>query len=327
MKKHSFFRRVALLCCALLFSFLASACDDDGTEAVVNAPGTNTFIGTYLGANRVTAGQTGVLSLTVNAAGTAAGTLQVNAVMPQTVAPIGTYGVNGIVDLNTGGFTLNGNIPPLGGFTIAGSLANGTYTFTFNGQMFPGAIQPSSQGVPNVPGGGGGEVGQLISGGSLTNFMFMGTNGYNGDDPPVDAMSIISGAFGPGQNNESTLTIVLSETTLVNQMADVVSLAITVVDPSGDPIEAGDVFPLSMNDQDAGSVIALSRSVGTDVVEGWSLVQGTTGEVEIVEVTDTSITIDFTFSGVGPNSEIVNNPAMGTFSTSGRLTGNFVAFP
>ncbi len=318
---------------ALMFALVFVGCGDSGDDDLnfggqgLNPANQVPFTGQFLGASNVTANQVGQLSLSVSPAGNATGNLNVGLVNPQTTAPVGNYPVSGDVNLVTGAFTVTGTVPGLGTFTITGNLGTGTYTFTLNGQTFAGVIRPASQGQPNPPNNGGtppGDQGggRLISGGALTNFVFTPANGYNGSNPPVTTNSIISGALGTGQTGQTSLSFVLTEVSVGPPLVTR-TFAITVVDPNGNPIEAGDTFPLASSDGERGAVLALTDSEGTTATGGWSLVAGTTGQVEIVSLDDNSVTINFTFSGLGPNSEINQNPAQGTFDTSGTLRGNF----
>lgn len=291
----------------------------------------NNFVGQFAGAGNVTTNQASTLNLTVANNGTATGTIVVAAVNPQTAATVGTYNVSGTANLSTGTFSVSGTIPPLGTFTIVGTLPNGSntgsYTLTLNGQTFNGTIQASSQGAPNNPGGGNNADDRPISGGSLTNVDFAGDPDYNGTNPPIATDATISGALATGQNGEATLSLILSETNILAQGVSVKTFALTVVDPSGDPIEAGDVFNLATDTASPGAVAAVSTSVGTDVQSGWSLGEFTSATVTIVSLDANSITVDFSFDNLAPNPEVANNPSMGLFDFSGRIVGNFVSVP
>ncbi|MCA9781217.1 MAG: hypothetical protein KC800_31065, partial [Candidatus Eremiobacteraeota bacterium] len=243
----------------------------------------------------------------------------------------GIYSVFGGVNLATGTFSLSGNIPGVGNFSIAGTLPTAgntaSYTVTINGQTFTGVIQPSAQGQPNPPSGGGtgGGNSQLIQGGTLSNFVFTPDNDYNGDNPPIDAESGIAGAVGEGADGSESASIIISDIFLTNPV-QTRTFAISIVVPDGEDLEVGTAYPLA-DANGRGVIIALTDSEGVEAVEGWSLTASTTGSATITALTDESITIEFTFSNVGPNSEITNNPATGTFNTSGTVVGNFATLP
>lgn len=330
-RKPGSLRRLVLLFLTSLFAVTLSACDSTNDNDFVVTPGTLSLAGRYLGASNVSANQASTLDVTVAANGSITGNLTVLApVVPQTINT-GTYPVTGAVNLNTGTFSLSGTIPGLGAFSISGTLPTsgnvGTYTITINGQTFNGVIQPASLGQPNPPSNtnNGGGNSQIIQGGTLSNFMFTPDGNYNGDNPPVDAMSIIGGAVGEGADGSESASIILSEVIGINPSI-VRTFAITIVVPSGENLQVGTTYNLA-DTNGRGTVFALTDSEGVTAVEGWSLTASTTGSATITAMDANSITIDFTFSSVGPNSEIANNPATGTFSTSGTIVGNFATIP
>ena len=301
---------------------------DDFTQT--GSGGGLSLAGRYLGANNLNGSQTSNLDVTVANDGSAKGNLTVNAVTAQTINA-GTYPVTGTVNLTTGTFSFSGTITGLGSFTITGTLpVSGnvaTYQLTINNQTFSGSIQPASLGTPNPPSGGSGTSNsKLISGGTLSNFTFTPGGSYNGANPPVSTSSLISGAVGTGVNGEDSATFALTETSLVNNVARVRSFVVSIVVPAGEDLVVGTTYNLADQNK-RGAVIALSESEGVNVVNGYSLTSGTTGQVTLVALDSNSITIDFTFNNVGPNSEISGNPSQGTFSTSGRIVGNFAKVP
>ena len=331
--QKSSLQRLATTLMMLSVLFFVSACgSSNNDEFVVSNPGNPALVGRYLGANDLSGSQSANLDLTVAADGTATGTWTVvDPVTAQTINP-GIYSVFGGVNLATGTFSVSGNIPGVDNFSIAGTLPTAgntaSYTVTINGQTFTGVIQPSAQGQPNPPGGGGtggGGNSQLIQGGTLSNFVFTPDNDYNGDNPPIDGESGIAGAVGEGADGSESASIVISDIFLTNPV-QTRTFAISIVVPDGEDLEVGTVYPLADNNG-RGVIIALTDSEGVEAVEGWSLTASTTGSATITALTDESITIEFTFSNVGPNSEITNNPATGTFNTSGTVVGNFATLP
>ena len=165
---------------------------------------------------------------------------------------------------------------------------------------------------------------KLISGGTLSNFVFNPSGNYNGDNPPINTSSTISGAVGEGTDGSESASIVFSEVQLTTPIRTR-TFIVTIKVPSGEDLQVGTTYPLATS-SGRGTVIALSESEGTTAVEGWSLIETTTGSATITALDANSITINFEFTNVGPNSEITNNPATGTFSTSGTVTGNFASF-
>lgn len=305
------------------------ACGDsnDLDEFVVNNINNNAgFVGQYSGASTLN-NQNSTLTLATSNNGQAAGSLQVAAVTPQTTFPVGTYPVTGTFNGSTGAFTVTGSIPNVGPFTITGVLPTGSnqgsYTLSIGNETFAGVIQNSSLGTPNPPTNTGGGTSALIQGGSLTNFVFNPDGSYNGDNPPVDAQSTISGAVGDGVDGTESATFVLSEIVLQGQTAFTTTFTVSIVAPQGQDLVTGQTYQLASDANSNGAIIALSSSEGINVTEGWSLVQATTGSAVITARDANSITINFQFNNVGPNSEIAENPAQGTFSTSGTITGNF----
>ena len=330
MTKLKFKLKATLLA---LLSLCIVACGDTSPDTFVNGnsgnlAGAANFIGNFLGANRLAGGQTATLNMNVAQGGAATGNVVVaNApVVTQAIMlPVGSVPFTGNVDPSTGAFSLNGTFPGVGPFTITGVLSvggnAGTYTINVNGTAFQGVVQPASQGTPTLPPVGGGNS-QVISGGTLSNFVFTPAGNFNGDNPPVSGTSIIAGALANGQTGPQSLSLVLTESELAGQTVRLRTFAITIVDQNAD-IQAGTTYPLASGNPPNGAVIALSESVGTNVEEGYSLVNGTTGQVTVTSITPNSVTVDFQFTGVGPNSEVTNNPSTGTFSTSGTITGNF----
>lgn len=321
-----------------VLSLCIVACGDSNNDLFVNsanygANGGANFIGNFLGANRLNNGQTATLNMTVAQGGATTGNFTVTnpPVLAQTLTiPGGTFAFTGNVDPSTGAFSLSGNFPGVGPFTITGVLSaggtQGTYAISINGTAFQGVIQPAALGAPNLPpvGGGSGDL-RAILGGSLSNFVFNPAGGYNGDNPPVALNTTVSGALANNQaNGPQSLSLVLAESQLVGQQIRVKTFAITITDQNND-IAQGAVYQIASGNPPTGAVIAVSESVAgaAGPEKGYSLVAGTTGQVTITSLTANSVTVDFQFDGVGPNSEVQNNPSTGTFSTSGTLTGNF----
>jgi hypothetical protein len=326
-KSFKQYRGVLLLAFSLLFFV---SCGDSSEELVVTNTQNQQF--RYLGANSFDNGQNGTLDFTVFGNGSASGTMQVAAdVNPQTVGTPGTYPVNGTASLASNTFTLSGTIPGLGDFIIVGTLPQGNaqtnYVITFrNNAAFQGVLQSAALGVPAIPGNGGDS--QLISGGTVNNLEFQFSNDYNGDNPPVDTQSVISGAFGEGQDGQQSLTITLSETVAVGPPTQINLLTVTMVDPSGADLVVNQAYPVAVNDTDASSVATLSEVVGADTEKSWvTLGQTTTGTATITALSDTQVTVEFNFDNLQVNSEVADNMATGTFDLIGSITGNFAVTP
>lgn len=316
----------------LVFSlFFFASCGDSGEDFALNNNQNQQF--RYLGANSFNNGQNSTLDFTVFGNGSATGSIQVaNDVNPQTTATPGSYPVSGTASLAGNSFSLSGTIPGFGNFVITGILPQGTnqtaYTITFaNNVAFQGVLQAASLGVPTVPGNGG-DTDRLIQGGTVNNLEFQFSNDYNGDEPPVDSQSVISGAFGEGQDGQQSLTITLSETAAVGPPVQLNLLTVSIIDPSGADLVVNQAYPVSVNDTDAGSIATLSEVVGADTEKSWvTLGQTTTGTATITALSDTQVTVEFNFDNLVVNSEVTNNMATGSFDLIGSVTGNFVATP
>lgn len=328
-------RLATALSVALLALFVVACGNSSDTVSVGTNNGgfgngnQNNFVGSYLGANDLNGGQTSDLSLNVDAGGSATGQLTVNQPTAQTITP-GTYAVGGTVSLTTGTFQLVGEIPGLGSFSIAGTLPTGnnlsTYTITIDGQTYQGNIQNADLGTPNTPNNTPGES-NLISGGTLSNFNFNPDGTYNGVNPPITGQAIISGAVGEGQGGVEAATLVLTETVLQGDIPVIRTFIVSIVVPDGQDLQVGQAYSVADSPDGPGAVIALTEAVGTQANSGWSIIPGTTGQATITALDSNSITVDFDFNTVGPNSEIQNNQAEGIFNTSGLIVGNFAATP
>lgn len=322
------YRGILLLVFSLLFFV---SCGDSSEDFAFNNNQNQQF--RYLGANSFNNGQNGTLDFTVFGNGSASGTFQVvNDINPQTTATPGSYPVSGTASLASNSFSLSGTIPGFGNFIITGILPQGSnqtaYTITFaNNVAFQGVLQSASLGVPSVPGNGGG-TSQLISGGTVNNLEFQFSPEYNGDEPPVDAQSVISGAFGEGADGQQSLTITLSETVAIGPPTQINLLTVSIVDPSGADLVVNQAYPVSVNDTDAGSIATLSEVVGVNTEKGWvTLGQTTTGTATITALSDTQVTVEFNFDNLVVNSEVTNNMATGSFDLIGSITGNFATTP
>lgn len=306
---------------------LTVACGDSGND-FVSTNNTNTgVVGNFLGSATVGNNQASTLNVTSNTNGTIAGNFLINAPTPQAIAA-GTYPVSGTVDLSTGAFTVTGTIPGIGNFTITGTLPSGnnqgSYQVTLNNQTFQGTIQNSSLGQPTAPNNNNNNGNSsVIQSGTLSNFVFNPDGNYNGVNPPVSANSLIAGAVATGTNGSESATFVLTDTVVNAQTVRIRSFVVSIVAPPGESLVTGQTYQLASSPTSNGAVIALSTSEGTTVIDGWSLVQATTGQATITARDTNSITMNFQFNNVGPNSEVANNPSTGTFSTSGTLVGNF----
>lgn len=328
---NRFSRIVSFIFISLAVVFTSACGNNSNLDEYVNNSinNGNTLAGQYLGANNLNSGQVGTLDVTVAQDGSASGTYKVtNPTVGQTITT-GTYPVTGSVNLTTGTFTLSGTIPGLGAFSISGVLpisgnvAN--YTITINNQTFTGAIQPASQGTPTPPSNNGGATSKLISSGTLSNFLFTPDNSYNGANPPVSNSSLFGGAVATGSDNSQSATLLLSETSLNGQTATIRSFTVSVVVPSGETLQAGTTYPLVSNGR--GAFLTLNKSVGVTAVEGWTIGANTTGSATIVSLDANSITVNFSFNNLVPNTGIANNTATGSFNTSGTITGNFANIP
>lgn len=127
----------------------------DGTNATDGTngtnPATNPFAGTYRTTVGLDAGKSGTTELIVAADGTATASLTVAAgAVPATrfSIPIGTYGLAGTVDADTGAFTLGGTIPEVGEILYTGALpssgADGAFTLTAGDDSWTGTIPAGS---------------------------------------------------------------------------------------------------------------------------------------------------------------------------------------
>lgn len=316
---------------ALAVVFTSACGSNSNLDEFVNNSINNgsTLAGQYLGANNLNSGQVGTLDVTVAQDGSATGNYKVSAPVTSQTITTGTYPVTGSVNLTTGTFSFSGNITGLGTFTISGVLpisgnvAN--YTITINNQTFTGAIQPASLGTPTPPSNTGGATSKIISSGTLSNFVFTPDNSYNGVNPPVSNSSLFGGAVGTGSDNSQSATLLLSETSLSGQTATVRSFTVSIVVPSGETLQAGTTYPLVSNGR--GAFLTLNKSVGVTATEGWTIGANTTGSATIVSLDANSITVNFSFTGLVPNTGITNNTATGSFNTSGTITGNFAAIP
>lgn len=300
---------------SLLFISLAvvfvSACGDDNDldDFVFNNTNNNTLVGRYLGANNLNPGQVGNLDVTVAGNGAISGNYAVtNLVANQTVTP-GSYPVTGNVSLTTGAFSLAGTIPGLGNFSINGSLPTAgnvaAYTILLNGQTFNGVIQPAAQGVPNPPANNNNNNnGKIVSGGVVSNFIFTPNGSYNGVNPPVSISSQIAGAVGTGVNNEDSITLVLTETSINGQNVSSRLLTVSAVIPAGEDFQVGTTYNL-VDNNGRGSFLTLSTVQGVAASEGWAIGPNTTGSVTLVALNDTSVTLDFTFTNLVDRKSVV----------------------
>jgi hypothetical protein len=313
-------RRSILIGALAFFVLIISSCGNSSSDTTT-APARDQAT-SYLGTNSFNNGQTGTLSFTVSGNGSAAGTFRVtNDVNPQTVITVGTYDVTGTGSLITGTFSLSGTLPVLGEFIITGSLPQSgnqtTYVVSVNNETFQGTLEESTQADT-------GET-QVIQGGTVNSLNFQFSNDFNGDQPPVDAQSTISGAFGPGANGEQSLSIALSEI-IVGGDTQTNLLTVSIVDPNGQALVVNQAYDVVVSNTAAGSFATLSELLGTNTTpeRNWvSEGQTSTGTATITSLTDTNVTLDFNLNNVIPNSELTGNMAVGTFNVSGSITGNF----
>ncbi len=329
---YLFSRIVSLVFISFAVGFVTACGSDNDFDEFVNTNINNSNLaGRYFGANNLNAGQVGNLDITVTPNGTANGTYTVRNSIPNQTITTGTYGVSGNVNLTTGVFSFAGNITGFGPFSMTGTLPTAgkvaTYTFTINGQTFTGAIQPAAQGMPNPPqNNGGGGDGKMIQGGTIQSFVFTPAGGYNGKNPPVTTAANIAGALGTGAQGQDSLSLVLSEFTLDGATATTQLFTVSVVVPDGEDLTVGTAYPLVGNNG-RGAFVTLNTVVGTATTTGWAIGAETQGTLTITSLTDTNVTVEFNFTNLVPNPEIENNTALGSFNTSGRITGNFVNLP
>jgi hypothetical protein len=329
----------------LLTLFIAACGDSNDFQEVSGQRGNSNqnlaFVGSWLGANNLGAGQSATLSMTVANSGQATGSLTVDQPLVSNQAvtiPTGTYPLSGTVNLATGAFSLSGTLTGLGPISISGQLpignSQGAYSITINGQTFSGVIQNADLGTPTPPSNDDDDDddddddsgnSHLILGGTLSNFVFTPDGSYNGANPPVDESSLITGAVVTGSAEENAVTIAISETTIGSQGAQVTALAFGVVTHDGEPLEVGHTYPLVSTEDGDGSVVSLSDTTGTTITSDWISTEDTTGSVTITALTDDEVELDFTFTGVAPNPEVEGNESEGTFSTSGHVSADFAA--
>lgn len=320
-----------------LATFFVSACGSSSNDDLNQISGQQgnagqgnlSYVGRFLGANNLFNGQTSVLDLTTSTSGSATGTLTVSTVpvRGQGVTTPGTYPVSGSVNLANGFFQVSGTITGVGPFAIEGTLpvgtAQGSYTLSINGQTFAGVIQNSNLGTPTPPNNNN-PTGDLITSGTLSSFIFAPDGSYNGVNPPVSNSDRFGGAVGTGQNDINSATIAVTNSTVSGTTVNLRAFVVSVNLPDGEELTVGETYPLA-GTNGRGAVISLSESTGTTVNRAWAPTASTTGSVTITSLTDTAIEMDFDFSNVGPNSEVANNTATGSFDTSGHLVGNFAA--
>lgn len=326
-----------------LLTLLVTACGDSHHHDVISGQlngggggggGGQLFPGRYLGAANIETDQTSVLDITVANNGDVTGDLTVTNVVGQTInINPGAYAVNGTANLATGSFSLSGVFPGIGPVSLAGTLPVGnalsSYTVNINGQIFNGAIQNASQGVPNPPNNGGGDADvRMIRGGLLSNFNFTPNGAYNGVNPPIDTDSMITGAYRNGSDEDNILTLAISETMLIPGGATVRSLIVGIVAHDGEELEVGKSYPLVVNPDDSGSLLTLSEGSATSATAAWvSDASVSTGTATIVSLDDESVVLEFAFTNIVVDSALQPNQAAGGFSASGTIEGQFAAFP
>lgn len=322
--------RVFLLALMALF---VSACGSSNKDyyqysGQYSNPG---YIGHFLGSNYMSDGQIAVLDLTAQTTGALSGTLTVGEVpLPsQGITPAGVYSVSGSFDSQDGTFEVNGTLLGVGPFAIIGILpadgSQGSYTISLNGQQFSGIIQNSQLGTPTPPQPSpdptpGGDL-QAIVDGTLTNFVFNADGNYNGDNPPVSNDDIFSGAVGEGDDDITTATAAITRSILTGTTLELNLFVVSVNLPDGEDLVVGHTYSVPVGSS-RGAIISLNQINDTGAIEkAWSMTPSTTGSFTITSLTDSEIEFDFSFSNVGPNSEVAGNAALGTFSTSGHIKG------
>lgn len=314
MKKFSW-KHALLGLCAMSLSLSVTGCgsDNSGIQQALNP-----FAGNYAGNVPLDGNRLGKLALVVDAAGNAAGTFQVQDVMPrQVLITPGVYNVLGFVDPATGQFRLSGNVPGIGDFVIEGTLPNGLVVLTIDGQTYSGTLQPGT--VNNNTNNNNGGTARLVIGGSVPAFTFTPNGSYNGVNPPVDTGSMVGGAVQNSSPDVNSITLSLSETTLNGVTPVIRALAVGIRSPQ--TLVVGQSYPLLTGQAQEGSFISLSESEGQTVTQAWAPDAQTTGQVTLVRLTDSEVELQFQFSDVGLNSEVQGNTAAGRFSTSGTIVG------
>jgi len=305
-------RKTTLAALILASSFTVVGCGGP-TGPVVQNP----FVGNFSGQAALNPGQTAFLQYSVGGAQTISGTLNVvgGAVGQaiQVFIPNGVVQLLGTVDFNTGTFALSGN---LGGFPIdVNGTINGPFTISYQGQTFSGG--------PSGGGTGGGTVGdaQLITGGTLSSFLFTPGGSFNGPTLVGNDLSI-AGSINRNTATNNFLVVALSQIQLSPVKVDGLTLGIFT---AGSANPTPQFYPILSTADGDGSIVSLSVNEGTDPIptQAWVQGAGTTGGITINSISQDSANLTFDFDGLVPNPEVAGNEATGTFSTSGTVDVQF----
>lgn len=314
-------RKTTLAALILASSFTVVGCGGSNASTGGGPTGPvvqNPFAGRFSGQAALSPGQTAFLQYTVGSAQAITGTLNVvgggvgQAV--QVFIPNGLVQLQGTVDFGTGTFVLNGN---LGGFpiSIAGTV-NGPFTISYQGQTFSG-------GPGGGQGGGGGDIGdaQLITSGTLSNFLFTPGQNFNGPTL-VQANLSAAGSINRNTATNNFLVVALSQTQLNPIRIDGLTLGIFT---AGSDNPTTKFYPILTNPAGDGSIVSLSVNEGLDPnpTQAWVQGAGTTGGITINSISQDSANLTFDFANLVPNPEVAGNEAVGTFSTSGTVDVQF----
>jgi hypothetical protein len=328
---------------ALFITACGSSNDINQISGQQGPPGQpSPYVGDYLGAANLGGGQTSVLSLDVANNGVATGTVTVTGLQAQTAAPVGTYDVQGSVDLTTGAFTVNGNVPAVGPFSITGTLpatatGQGHYTLTVGNQTFHGVIQDASQGTPQPPSDDNEDdaTRHLINGGEMT-LNFVAGDGYNGHIPDP-ATGQLAGAVVTNSSDANIAMIALLNPTLVDNEPVINGITLGIITRNGEQLEVGKTYPFTalegttalmaggrLNQTATPDLSHLDGITSLQSNPNWVVVPGQSeGTATITELTSDSISLEFEFSNIVPNPEVPGNTAAGSFSANGSVTAHF----
>ena len=140
----------------------------------------------------------------------------------------------------------------------------------------------------------------VLSNGVITTLVFTPDGQYNGTNPPVSTASVVGGSLNVDSADNNHLEVSLSEGSQTLRFGAA---------RGADPLATALLYDLSL-----GAFLNLEDlSSGTRT---WSLTASSSGGVTIVNLSDTSIEVDFNFAQVQPEL------GQGTFDISGHLTAD-----
>lgn len=274
----------------------------------------NPFAGNFRGNVNFGNGQFGTLNYSVGAGSQVQGNLQIGrGIAAQAISfvlPEGSFNLSGQIDPRSGSFFLTGLVGILP-VQISG-VAGGSFTVNIGGQTFTGQNSGGGNGI-------GGDQ-QLITSGTLTNFLFTGAGGFNG--PTLGNDPLISGAITRNTATNNNLVISLSESE-VNPIV-LKGLTLGIFTAGADNVTVKN-YPILTDPNGEGCVVSYTRNAGFDPTptHAWVQGNGTTGSITVTAISQNQATLNFSFEGMVPNSEVQGNQAAGTLSTSGSLVVNF----